>query len=226
MDSDGKNITLKYNEYDITIKIVDDHKKTLEIIRKSLYLKKEEEQDLIIFFHDEDGDKIKLTEKNFDDAYESNEWEVKKKTNGNSFSEEEKAKIIREINEECNKAMKELNEKWKIKMENQINELKNRFRNVLEEREKLNQSHIDGIIKIVSDNAQEKIESKLKEYNENIEGFLQNEIKQSIIDLNKEKEEFNKNKNDLNSTQIEIKKAVEDSKNKFNDIMNSQMQMK
>ena len=126
MDSDGKNITLKYNEYDITIKIVDDHKKTLEIIRKSLYLKKEEEQDLIIFFHDEDGDKIKLTEKNFDDAYESNEWEVKKKTNGNSFSEEEKAKIIREINEECNKAMKELNEKWKIKMENQINELKNR----------------------------------------------------------------------------------------------------
>ena len=226
MDSDGKNITLKYNEYDIPIKIVDDYEKTIEIIMKSLYLKKEEVLALKIFFHDEDDDKVPLTEKNFDDAYESNEWEVKKKTNGNSFSEEEKAKIIREINEECNKAMKELNEKWKIKMENQINELKNRFRNVLEEREKLNQSHIEGIIKIVSDNAQEKIESKLKEYNENVEGFLQNEIKQSIIDLNKEKEEFNKNKNDLNSTQIEIKKAVEDSKNKFNDIMNSQMQMK
>ena len=74
MDSDGKNITLKYNEFDIPIKIVDDYEKTLEIIRKSLYLKKEEEQDLIIFFHDEDGDKIKLTEENFDDAYESNEW--------------------------------------------------------------------------------------------------------------------------------------------------------
>ena len=226
MDSDGKNITLKYNEYDIPIKIVDDYEKTIEIIMKSLYLKKEEVLALKIFFHDEDDDKVPLTEKNFDDAYESNEWEVKKKATGNSFSEEEKAKIIREINEECNKAMKELNEKWKIKMENQINELKNRFRNVLEEREKLNQSHIEGIIKIVSDNAQEKIESKLKEYNENIEGFLQNEIKQSIIDLNKEKEEFNKNKNDLNSTQIEIKKAVEDSKNKFNDIMNSQMHMK
>ena len=53
--------------------------------------------------------------------------------------------------------------------------------------------------------------------------ILLEKIKQSIIDLNKEKEEFNKNKNDLNSTQIEIKKAVEDSKNKFNDIMNSQM---
>ena len=62
---------------------------------------------------------LKLSEKNFDDAYESNEWEVKKRIISNSFSEEEKAKIIREINEECNKAMKELNEKWKIKMENQ-----------------------------------------------------------------------------------------------------------
>ena len=81
MDSDEKNITIKYNEFDIPIKIVDDYEKTLEIIRKSLYLKKEEEQDLIIFFHDEDGDKIKLTEENFDDAYESNEWEKKKKNN-------------------------------------------------------------------------------------------------------------------------------------------------
>ena len=43
--------------------------------------KKLEEQDLIIYFHDEEGDKIKLTEENFDDAYESNEWEVKKKNN-------------------------------------------------------------------------------------------------------------------------------------------------
>ena len=38
MDSDKKDITLKYNDFEIPIKIVNDYDKSMEIIRKSLYL--------------------------------------------------------------------------------------------------------------------------------------------------------------------------------------------
>ena len=107
----------------------------------------------------------------------------------------------------------------KKKMDSKINELKNKFRKELEERETINKSNIEDIIKHISNNAQEKIEKEIKNYNENIDEYLNGEIKSSVLNLNKEKDEFLKNKNDLNNYQEGIRKAVEDSKSKFENVM-------
>lgn len=226
MDSDKKDITLKYNDFEIPIKIVNDYDKSFEIIRKSLYLTHDDLKKLKFYFYDNEGDSNHLTEDTFDDALESNTWEARRKKEQKpkpTQDPEEMNKMIDKTRKECfeimNKKIKEINDKWKKKMDSKINELKNKFRKELEERETINKSNIEDIIKHISNNAQEKIEKEIKNYNENIDEYLNGEIKSSVLNLNKEKDEFLKNKNDLNNYQEGIRKAVEDSKSKFENVM-------
>ena len=79
MDSDKKDITLKYNDFEIPIKIVNDYDKSMEIIRKSLYLTHDDLKKLKFYFYDNEEDSNKITENRLDNESEYNNKEKKRK---------------------------------------------------------------------------------------------------------------------------------------------------
>ena len=222
-----KTITLIHNEkYKVPVKIKENYDKAIESIKEALYLTQDEMDKLTINFKDPEGDENMLEESNFDDAFESDVWTTSKNTiddnnkqNNNEITEEDKNKIIKELRENYTKFMnekiREINKNWKEK----INLLTNKFKNELAQREELNQSIIDNIMKKISNEAKEGIKNSVETYKSKIDGIIDSKIETSMANLVKEKNEFIENKKLIENTQKEIKDKVNESQLNFNDIM-------
>ena len=101
---------------------MNDYDKSMEIIRKSLYLTHDDLKKLKFYFYDNEGDSNHLTEDSFDDALESNTWEARRKKEQKpkpTQDPEEMNKMIDKTRKDCsdimNKKIKEINDKWKKK---------------------------------------------------------------------------------------------------------------
>lgn len=220
-----KKITLEHNKYKIPISIPNDYKKVKEIIMKALYLSEEEMERITIYYHDEEGDEANLEEDSYEDAFKSEVWITRKNSQEpqtvaqKGFSQEDKNKIIIETIEKCNKIMNdkisEINKQWL----NIIDQVKINFKTQLEKRKDINKTIIGNLMDTLSNKAKELLEEKVNTYNENISGLLKSKIDQSVAELDKEKENAEKNKNDLLQVQNNIKEAVNQSKEKFNEII-------
>ena len=222
-----KTITLIHNEkYKVPVKIKENYDKAIESIKEALYLTQDEMDKLTINFKDPEGDENMLEESNFDDAFESDVWTTSKNTiddnnkqNNNEITEEDKNRIIKELRENYTKFMnekiREINKNWKEK----INLLTNKFKNELAQREELNQSIIDNIMKKISNEAKEGIKNSVEQYKSKIDGIIDSKIETSMANLVKEKKEFIENKKLIENTQKEIKDKVNESQLNFNDIM-------
>lgn len=222
-----KTITLIHNKkYKIPVKIKENYDKAFISVMEALYLTKEEMDKLTINFMDVDGDENMLEESNFDDAFESETWTTSKNTidddnkqNNNEITEEDKNRIIKETRDNCTKFMnekiREINKNWKQKIEL----LKNKFKNELEQREELNKSIRDNIMKKIANDAKEGIINSVEKFKNNIDGTINSKIQESMANLAKEKKEFIENKKLIENTQKEIKDKVNESQINFNDIM-------
>ena len=175
-----KEITIKYNGYDIQLEINNDYNSTLEIIKKKLYLQDEDLGNIFIYYIDEDNLENELDEDNFDEAYESVNWTIyrndqnknEKETDGKEL-EEEKKNLEKELKEKLKeKLKKEVNEKIKKKIE----ELKTKFTKIANEK----------IMAITS-----KYEKKIQELNDTIKQLIEknkiiiqenNKIQKSCLD--------------------------------------------
>ena len=116
-----KTITLKYGEFKVPIKITKNYDETIESIRQSLFLTKEEATKLSFSFLDEYGDENTLFEDTIEDAYEAETWKAEKivipnqEPKNNGVSEEEKNKIINDCIKFMNEEIKKINKNWKKK---------------------------------------------------------------------------------------------------------------
>ena len=226
-----KTITLKYNGFkDIKVEIPNNYDKALEALRQKLYLTKEEIESFAISFQDSGGDENFLDEDTIEDAFNSEAWDITKESSGpmpdqdkKDKKEEDVKKIQEQTTETCIKYMndkiKELNEKWKQKMKELKTQLTKKFKEELDKREKVNKENIEAIMSKLSKDAKEYVEKQVNSYNSNISTILQSQIDDGKDKLNKEKETIVNDGNELQNINKEIKTAVEESKNKFTEIM-------
>lgn len=216
-----KTITLKYGEFKVPIKITKNYDETIESIRQSLFLTKEEATKLSFSFLDEYGDENTLFEDTIEDAYEAETWTAEKivipnqEPKNNGVSEEEKNKIINDCIKFMNEEIKKINKNWKKKIE----DLKKKFQNEITKREKANKSIINNIMNSLSDDAKKIIEDKVNDFNSNITEILNSKIEESLAELNKEKGNIENDNKDVLKIKNEIKDAIDDTNKKFTDIM-------
>ena len=127
--SNSREITLKYNGYEIPITITDNYKETIKTIKKKLFLQDKDLKRTEIFYFDEDELENDLQEDDYDDAFSNEEikvWglrlknegdggdedEVKKDEGKNAISEEKVEEIKKDLEKKFQKRQKELISKF------------------------------------------------------------------------------------------------------------------
>ena len=204
--STTKEIILKYNDYEIPIKISKDLEQCKEEIKKKLYLKDLNSNKWSLFYYDEDEYENDIDEDSIEEAFEAKIWgltheekedddqtkkvnseeinkKIKKKVDSEQKALDEKVnKIKQEITEKLTKAFNERISKYeKIieQLKNANKSLKEKNKKIVEEMTKLHESSIQEILKNVQSYSQAKIASELDNYNEMFNSELSSTIQQN-----------------------------------------------
>ena len=77
--NDEKTIKIIYESNEIPVAIENNYTNALKSIMLTFNFTQDDMEKIKILFIDSDGDKIRLKEENFEDAYESEIWEISKK---------------------------------------------------------------------------------------------------------------------------------------------------
>ena len=202
-----KEIILKYNGFEIPIKISNDLEQCKEEIKKKLYLKDLNSEKWSLFYYDEDEYENDIDEDSIEEAFEAKIWgltheekeddddqtkkvnseeinkKIKKKVDSEQKALDEKVnKIKQEITEKLTKAFNERISKYeKIieQLKNANKSLKEKNKKIVEEMTKLHESSIQEILKNVQSYSQAKIASELDNYNKMFNSELSSTIQQN-----------------------------------------------
>lgn len=202
-----KEIILKYNGYEIPIKISKDLEQCKEEIKKKLYLKELNPDKFSLFYFDDDGYENDIDEDSIEEAFEAKEWgltqeekkedddqtkkvnseeinkKIKKKVDSEQKSVDERInKIKQEITEKLTKAFNDRISKYEEiieKLKNANKSLKEKNKMIVEEMTKLHESSIQEILKNVQSYSQTTISTELENYNKMFNSELESAIKQN-----------------------------------------------
>ena len=224
-----KEITLSHNGYDIKLNITNDYNESIEAIKKKLYFQNEDMDKYSLYYFDEEGDEVDVDEDQFDDAYGSSKWGLRKQ-------EEQTPQVnISEIKDKIqDNAQRDIDAKIKrIKQDlmNKVTKISNEkiSANNLKYQEKIKK--LEKIIKSLKEKNQKIIETMQKSHEESVNSilntvstFAQNEIVNHMSTLNND---FAKDLNDgIDNCNNQTGKAIKEIKVKIDDVSTQQSQMK
>lgn len=239
-----KEITFKYNGYEIDMKIEKDYDESLRIIEQKLYFQKKDTDKYQLYYEDSEGYINYVNKKNYEDAYSQQDltiWgftpkAIEQKVNSEEINalKDKFKKIISQINEKIKEMKKDLTTKFTEIMNDKIKEINKQYKDIsqlsesnkqlnkknqktLEEMEKMNEASILNLLNEMNKYAEDKIKSHL----ENYEKTLDNNLKSITIQINAEKEKRQKTLDDLKSFSEKvnnIKSQLEKSKTNINSV--------
>ena len=248
--STTKEIILKYNDYEIPIKISKDLEECKEEIKKKLYLKDLNSDKWSLFYYDEDEYENDIDEDCIDEAFEAKSWgltqEEKSNDDHNKVNSEEIKKNINKkvkkeqkaIDEKINKIKQEITEKLtkafterisayekKIEQLKEINKsLKEKNKKIMEEMTKYHESSIKEILDNVKSYSQEKIGTELDNYNKMFKTELSSTIEKNKSLLEQQNTNINNMFNSLSIYKKNLQNTLEQSKINFGDVYSQSMQ--
>ena len=97
-----KEIILEYNRYKIKLKIKNDYESAIDTIKKTIYFRDKDLENVNIFYLDEDNLENDVDEDSFDEAYYSQKWGIRRKDENGEEDEiiDKKEKEDKGISEE------------------------------------------------------------------------------------------------------------------------------
>ena len=218
--SEGRQITLHYNGFDdISVEIENDYEKTMEKIRKMLYLTEEDMKKYKLFYYDEDDLECECDEDSYEEAYSNNDVTIfifKESDNvvqkDKGFDEEKIKKMLKDQKKKINKIWTDkLAEKCKKyeqkikKLEEIIKDFKEKNQTFLDDLKKIQETSIENTIKEVISAAEQKIGEICDQSNKDLYSTMFTVLKQNSAEINTE----------CNN----IKKGIESLNNKVNGIL-------
>ena len=248
--STTKEIILKYNDYEIPIKISKDLEECKEGIKKKLYLKDLNSDKWSLFYYDEDEYENDIDEDCMDEAFEAKFWgltqeeksnddhnkvnseEIKKKINKKMKSEQKSIdekinKIKQEITEKLTKAFTERISAYEKKIEQlkEINKsLKEKNKKIIEEMTKSHESSILEILKKVQSYSQERIGAELDIYNQMFNTELSSTVEKNKSLIEKQNTNIKDMISSFNKYKDNLQNTLEQSKINFSEVYNQSMQ--
>ena len=241
--SDGREITLKYNGYEIPIKLTKNYEETIGNIKKKLFLQDKDLERSEIYYLDEDDYENVLNKDEYDDAFSSKDtkgWGLRIKGEGddddekkggenkNDISEEKLEEIKKDLEKKFQKRQKELISKFKKianekitannkKYEEKIKKLQNIIKSLKEKNKKdldeINKMQEATILKVIND-VSEYAEKKIGEQLDVFDNDFTNNIESEI----------NKNSININTKSNNIKKVIgsmDDEKGKLDNVFST-----
>ena len=115
-----KEIILLHNEFEIPLNITSDYNESINALKKKIYFQDKDMENYSLYYLDEEGDEIDVDEYQFDDAYNSSKWGLRKQdkeeANPSVDISEVKAKFEENaqkyVNAKINKIKKDLMDKF------------------------------------------------------------------------------------------------------------------
>jgi len=208
MASEEKKITLRHNEYEITIKIKNDYEESRNALKKAIYFQDKDLEKFELFYIDEEEDENIIEEDNFEEAFNSSIWGLRPIDDNTQPPEPQVdlKEIKKQVKNKVNKAQKDINKK----IEQIKEDLKQKFMKIANE-------------KITANNL--KYEEKIKKYEEIIKSLKE---KNKIILEQVEKEHeasVQKILNDVSEyTEKKVEEELEQYNNEFSENLNSIIQ--
>ena len=233
--SEGKEITLHHNGYEISIKIEEDYNKTIEKIKKKLYFTDKDMEKYQIFYYDEDKLECDFDEDSYEEAYSNEEFtefglrlEVQKGKGVEGVDEEEIKEKLKKQKEKINKIWTEKLGKKCKKYEKKIKELEDKIKNFkekntafLDDLKKIQETSIENTIKEVISAAEQKIGEICDQYNKDLCSTVNAVLEQNSVGINTECNNIKKGIESLNNKQDDLDKIFNDTKDNVSDLFKS-----
>ena len=241
-----KEITLSHNGYEIKLNITNDYNESIEAIKKKLYFQNEDMEKYSLYYYDDEGDEVDVDEDQFEDAYGSSKWGLRKQeveeptpqVNISEIKDKIQDNAQKDINAIINKIKKDLMNKFtkisnekisannlkyeeKIKkLEKIIKSLKEKNKQIVETMKKSHEESVNSILNTVSEFAQNEMVNHMSILNTNFTKDLNNGIQICNNQTQKTIEEIKSKINEVNTQQEAMKQSIELSKDKFKEIYN------
>ena len=117
MSSKEKKITLKYNDYEIDLKIKNNYEEARNTIKKKLYFQDKDLAKLELYYIDDDNDENNIDIDTFEEAFNSSVWAIRRFDENPQpvpQSEPQKKTVDKEeIGKKVKKAQEDINKKLK-----------------------------------------------------------------------------------------------------------------
>ena len=253
MSSEEKQITLKHNGYEISLKIKNDYEETKKLLKEKIYFQDKDLEKFELFYIDDEEDENIIDEDNFEEAFESSTWGLRPIDDNNQPAvnlEEIKTKVNdkvkktqKEVNEKIEKIKEELKQKF-IKIANEkittnnlkyeakikkyeeiIKSLKEKNKLILKQVEDAHEESVKKIIDEISEYTEKKVENELDQYNNEFSDNLKSIISESTLNIENTNKEVKKITDDLISIKEKMKDAMDGSRLIISDIFNKSQLM-
>lgn len=243
-----KEITLEYNGYNIKIQITDNYEETQKIIMQKVYLQEKDLNKYSLYYHDEENDICDVEEDQFDDAYNSDNWVLKKlgeeedgeeekpKVDLTSYKDQIKENAQKDVDTKISKIKNDLIEKFKEitkkkisdctakyekkikKLEEIIKSLKEKNQENMKIMEKANEESVRKILESVSQYTESKIGSQMDEYNNELTKNVDSQLKLYNEKAVKINDEAKIKINELNNQKESMRNSISNAKGIFCEI--------
>ena len=232
-----KEIILLHNEFEIPLNITSDYNESINALKKKIYFQDKDMENYSLYYLDEEGDEIDVDEYQFDDAYNSSKWGLRKQDEDIS---EVKAKFEENaqkyVNAKINKIKKDLMDKFtkifnekisannlkyeeKIKkLEQTIKSLKEKYKQIIETMKKSHEDSVNSIINQVSQFAGNEIMSHMSKLDKDFDENLKTGIYTFNNETGKIVSSIQENIENVGGRQNMMKQSLDASKPKFLEI--------
>ena len=237
-----KEIILLHNEFEIPLNITSDYNESINALKKKIYFQDKDMENYSLYYLDEEGDEIDVDEYQFDDAYNSSKWGLRKQDEDNPSVDisEVKAKFEENaqkyVNAKINKIKKDLMDKFtkifnekisannlkyeeKIKkLEQTIKSLKEKYKQIIETMKKSHEDSVNSIINQVSQFAGNEIMSHMSKLDKDFDENLKTGIYTFNNETGKIVSSIQKNIENVGNKQNMMSQSLDASKSKFLEI--------
>lgn len=191
---EANKIILLYNNKEIELKLPSTYNEFLKLLEDKLYLTPELVNSAIIYYKDNDGDKIPLSEDNYNDSLEENNGSYEMELD---FSQKEKNKKDDSDIEDNNDDNKQINKKLgKNEIKNIEKKIAIKFSKIFEEKLKKKDSEYQKEISIIKKNFENAMKSVIENseneynnlsdyYNEKMKDYFRKYNEMIIENINK-----------------------------------------
>ena len=253
MSSEEKQITLKHNGYEISLKIKNDYEESKKLLKEKIYFKDEDLEKFELFYIDDEEDENIIDEDNFEEAFNTSTWGLRPIDDNNQPAvnlEEIKTRVNnevkktqKEVNEKIEKIKEELKQKF-IKIANEkitannlkyeakikkyeeiIKSLKEKNKLILKQVEDAHEESVKKILDEISEYTEKKVENELDQYNNEFSDNLNSIISESTLNIENTNKEVKKITDDLISIKEKMKDAMDGSRLIISDIFNKSQLM-
>ena len=238
-----KEIILLHNEFEIPLNITSDYNESINALKKKIYFQDKDMENYSLYYLDEEGDEVDVDEDQFDDAYNSSKWGLRKQDEEPTPSVnilEVKAKFEentqKDVNAKINKIKKDLMDKFtkifnekisannlkyeeKIKkLEQTIKSLKEKYKQIIETMKKSHEESVNSIINQVSQFAGNEIMSHMSKLDKDFDENLKTGIYTCNNETGKIVSSIQKNIENVGNQQNMMRQSLDASKSKFLEI--------